>query len=104
METHMPLSFGLRWNVVQFLKACSPQEQDAFNLKLREIRANPQALIRDTDLVVDRKLSRYVLRSFEFADCTAVLGFIPAHNYIEALECHRPNPKSKRHEGSSGDK
>ena len=56
----MPLSFGLRWNVVQFLKACSPQEQDAFNLKLREIRANPQTLIRDTDLVVDRKLSRYV--------------------------------------------
>jgi hypothetical protein len=78
---------GLHRNVGWFLRRCCNQaEMTAFHIALRQVRNDP---VSCSEALVDRRLSRYMLRFFRFGDNMGVFKLDAARNRILVLECRR---------------
>ena len=86
----MRIKVELHPDVVWYIrKRCTPKEQDAFYRHLEKLRAEP---IKHSELIVDPRLSRYVLRRFRFGANVAVLEYDIHKGRIRVLECRKAKP------------
>jgi len=76
-------------DVERFVRACSPEDENAFWEALKEVRRNP---IGASLPIRDPRLSRYMARFFRFGPHVAVFRLDVGRDTIRVMECRRAQP------------
>ena len=100
----MRIKVELHREVIRLLRhECSEEEVSAFNQGLRRLRSDAVALIENSEAIHDPQVSRYMLRSFRFADCIAIFETNRERDLIRVRQCRRLQPRrQERQEPGDG--